>query len=173
MVASLYKCIESSFAITLQPSENEIVLWDGFDTPAKEDAVRFFSGKSCLDVLMHLQNLEHEPVHNAAYYLEEWSVLTPDAMRYYLRSYLWFLVETLSGNNLNEHYISSFLSELQQVMSIYKTSAFTPQQLTTLENIIKQLSEEAKLPERFGYFAQDIKNNATQLLESLEAARCT
>ena len=56
---------------------------DGFDQLEKEDAVRFFSGKDWPDVLTYLRELKDEPVFAGAYFLEEWSVLSPPALAYY------------------------------------------------------------------------------------------
>lgn len=58
---SLHAEIMTGFGQGERPHEGELVVWDGFDHPEKESAVRFYSGKTWPDVLGHLRRRKNDP----------------------------------------------------------------------------------------------------------------
>jgi hypothetical protein len=154
-----------------RPEEGELVLWDGFDQPTKEDAIRFYSGKTWMDVLAHLRKLKDEPVFAGAYFLEEWSVLSPPALAYYARAYLEFLQETLASAQPNEEFIFHFLGQLYQVFYMHKGSPFSPVQMNALRGVVERLGEKAAAPGSFEYFGDDIRLQAEKVLVQMRADR--
>jgi hypothetical protein len=106
---SLLREVMTAFGQGERPEkEDELVLWDGFDQPTKEDAVRFYAGKTWLDVLAHLRTLKDEPLFRGAYFLEEWAVLNPPALAYYSRAHLEFLRETLASAEADTRAVDRF-----------------------------------------------------------------
>lgn len=154
-----------------RPEEGVLVLWDGFDQPTKEDAVRFYSGKNWLDVLAHLRKLKDEPVFAGAYFLEEWSVLSSAALAYYARAYLEFLQETLASAQPNEEFVFHFLGQLYQVFYMHKGSPFSPAQTNSLRGVVERLGEKAAGPGSFEYFGDDIRLQAEKVLAQMRADR--
>ena len=145
------------------PEEGELVLWDGFDEPAKEDAVRFFSGKTWPEVLTHLRQLKDAPVFGAAYFLEEWSVLRPRALAYYGRAYLDFLQETRESARPDEEFVFYFLGQLYQVFFMHQGSPFDSVLTALLRRVVEQVGEQAAAG-TFEYFGEDIERQAAKLL---------
>ena len=166
---SLRLAIAANFGEASQPRSNNIVLWDGFDQLEKESAVRFYAGKSWADVLKHLRGLKNEPVFGGAYYLEEWSVLTREALPYYLRAHLEFLLETLSSPRPDEEFVFFFLGQLYQVIYMHKGSPFNPAQTLLLQRVAEHVAENADDQKRFVYFHQDIKTQVATFLAELHA----
>src|SRR6185436_17278203 len=108
--------IASSFGCGDPPRVHELVRWDGFDQLDKEDAVAFYSGKTWDDVLSHLRGLRNK-VASADYQLEEWSVLSREALPYYLRAHLEYLLETLAEPECDEEFVDYLFFQLRQVVS--------------------------------------------------------
>lgn len=151
-----------------QPSVNGLVITDGFDELEKERAIAFYAGKSWTDVLHHLHGLKNEPVFGATYYLEEWSVLSKESLRYYLRAHLEFLFENLYCNNPDEEFIASFVFQLYQVIYMHKGSPFSPEQTLFLKKVATVIAENAKDQKRFEYAGNDIIENVKQFLAELD-----
>ena len=165
----LYPEIVTAFGQGERPDERELVVWDGFDVLDKEDAVRFFSGKTWADVLAHLRELRDEPVFAGRYFHEEWSVLSPPALAYYARAYLEFLRETLASAEQNEEFVFYFLGALYQVFYMHKGSPFSPIQTNLLRRVVEQIRETAAALEAFDYFVDDIELQAEKVLTEMEA----
>jgi hypothetical protein len=142
-----------------RPHENELVAWDGFDQLDKESALQFFSGKTWRDVLSHLRGLKEEPLFGAAYFLEEWTVLSPSSLAYYARAYVEHLRETLASPHPDEEFIFYFLGALCQVA--HMGTPFDPAQTSVLRTVVQQTAAASGALE---YFADDIKHQAEQFL---------
>ncbi len=166
---SLHRELMTAFGQGERPEEGELVLWDGFDQPDKENAVRFYSGKAWPDVLAHLRKLKDEPVFGGAYFLEEWSVLSPPALAYYARAHIEFLWETLAGAKPDEEFIFHFLGELYQVFYMHKGRPFSPAQTNLLRRVVERIGEKAAAPGLFEYYGDDIKLQAEKVLTGMEA----
>ena len=154
-----------------RPQEDELVLWNGLDLLVKEDAVHFYSGKTCEDVLAHLRSLKDEPLFRAAYYLEEWSVLSPPALAYYARAHFEFLWETLGQAQPDEEFVFHLLGQLYQVFYMHKGSPFNPAQTDLLRRVARQVGEKA-LEGFFEDFGDDIWESAETVLAEMERHHC-
>jgi hypothetical protein len=152
-----------------RPDERELVVRDGFDELEKESAVRFYAGKTWSDVLAHLRALKDEPLFRAAYFLEEWSVLSPPALAYYARAHLEFLSETLATDRPDEEFVFHLLGQLYQVFYIHKGSPFTHAQTDLLRRVVQRIAEEATKPGLFEYFGDDIIESAKRVLTEMGA----
>src|SRR5262245_23572990 len=161
----------TAFAQGERPDDAALVVWDGLDVLDKEDAVRFFSGKTWQAVLAYLKRLKEEPVFKGAYFHEEWSVLSPPALAYYARAYLEFLRETVAGAEPDEEFVFHFLGALQQVFHMHQGSPFSPTQTTHLRRIVEGIHTKAATLETFDYFVDDIERLAKQLLAKMDARR--
>jgi len=135
--------IAANFGEGCQPRSSALVLSDGFDQLDKHSAVQFYGGKTWSDVLEHLRSLGDEPVFGAAYYLEEWSVLSKEALPYYLRAHLEFMIETLSSPQPDEDFLSLFFHQLYQVIFMHKGSPFNTVQTVLLQRIASSVAENA------------------------------
>lgn len=166
---SLHPEIATSFGRRERPHESELVRWDGFDQLEKECAVRFYSGKTWLDVLAHLRGLKDQPVFGAAYCLEEWSVLAPAALAYHARAHLEFLCETLATAHPDEEFVFRFLGQLYQVVYMHKGSPFSPAQTDLLRRVAQRIVEKAAAPGSFEDYGCDIIRQAQEFLAEIEA----
>lgn len=164
---SLHREIMTGFGHGERPEEGALVWQDGFDLPDKADAVRFYSGKTWADVLTHLRGLKDEPVFRGAYFLEEWSVLSPLALAYYARAHLEFLLETVPSAEPNEEFTFHFLGALHQVCYMHKGSPFNQGQTELLRQIVLWIGEKATTGP-FEYFGDDIKLSAGQVISELQ-----
>ncbi len=165
-MGSLHDVI-TTFGCGERPRESELVVWDGLDQLDKEGAVQFFSGKTWRDVLSHLRGLKDEPVFGAAYFLEEWTVLSPAPLAYYARAYLEYLRETLASAQPDEEFVFDFLGNLCQVA--HMGSPFDPAQTEFLRRVVRQTAETAATSGSFEYFADDIKHQAEKFLTETAA----
>lgn len=163
---SLHDAI-TTFGCGERPHESELVVWDGFDQLDKEAAVQFFSAKTWRDVLSHLRGLKDEPVFGGAYFLEEWTVLSPSPLAYYARAYLEYLRETLASAQPDEEFVFDFLGNLYQVA--HMGSPFDPAQTDFLRRVVQQTAEAAAASGSFEYFADDIKHQAEKFLTETAA----
>jgi hypothetical protein len=166
---SLRHEVLTSFGQGERPDESQLVIWDGFDVPVKQDALRVFSGETWADVLAQLRALKDEPVFSGRYFHEEWSVLSPLALAYYARAYLEFLGETLASAEPDEQFVFYFLGALYQVFYMHKGSPFNPLQTNLLRRIVQRIGEKAAALESFDYFVDDIKLQAETVLAEMDA----
>lgn len=163
---SLLYDIASTFGLDDPPQSNEIVVWDGFDQLEKEDAVKFYTGKTWSDVLLHLHGLKDESVFGAAYYLEEWSVLSRVALPYYLRAHLEYLVD--SDLEPDGQFISSLLEQLYQVIYMYKGSPFSSVQTQLLQKVAHSIAEALEGQEYYGDWKNsDLKAQVVRFQDEL------
>jgi hypothetical protein len=160
--------IATAFGQGERPLETELVIRDGFDELDKDDAVRFFSGKTWADVLAHLRALKDAPVFRGAYHHEEWSVLSPQSLAYYARAYLECLHETLAAPQPDEEFVFYFLGALHQVFYMHKGSPFDPVQTNALRGIVERVRDKAAALESFDYFVEDIRLQAEQVLTGMD-----
>lgn len=115
----------------------------------------------------HLRGLRDEPVAGAAYYLEEWSVLSLESLRYFIRAHLEYLLDNLDSNRPDEAFVYFFLGQLAQVIEMHDGSPFNPVQTILLRTLVKVVVENAKDQARFTYFGTDIEKAATQFLAAV------
>lgn len=120
------------FGLGPVPSEDALVKWDGFDQLDKETAVRFYSGKTWQDVLLHYQG-------GGTRELEEWSVLAEPALSYYGRAQLEYMFETANIAYPDDDFVSQLFHQLYQLVYMHKRSPFTPTQTDLLVRIAKAL----------------------------------
>ena len=165
---TLHANISSSFGHEKRPPPADLVVPDGFDQFEKEDAVAFYEGKTWQDVHAHLQGLKNA-VAGAAYFLEEWSVLNPAYLAYYLRAHLEYLFETLASNTPDTEFILHLLGELQQVIHMHKSNPFTSTQTALLKQLAQYVCDHTAKNNLSAYQEQDIEQYANQLLVGLEA----
>jgi len=166
---SLRHQIVANFGGGSKPRSDEVVLWDGFDQLEKESAVKFYAGKTWTDVLLHLQDLKNAAL-GGAYYLEEWSVLNrEDALPYYLRAHLEYLLETLSSAEPNEEFMFFLIGQWYQVIYMYKGSPFNPEQTKLLQRVALFVADSANDERRFPFFNQDIGDQVKIFLGELQA----
>ena len=151
-----------SFGQGERPEPNGIVIRDGFDEIEKEDSVVFYACKSWQEVLAHLREQQA-----AAYFLEEWSVLSPEALAYYLRGHLEYLSETLTSTHPDEEYVFQFFGALYQVIFIHKGSPFSVHQTDLLKRLAEDTSLRATDEKKFPFYSHDIANAAAQFLSEL------
>lgn len=140
------------------PNADTLVVNDGFDELEKEYAIGFYAGKSWQDVLKHLRNLKNEPVFGAAYYLEEWSVLSKSALSYYIRAHLEFLIDQLSNADPDELFVHSFVAQLYQVAHIYKGSPFNQDETTFLKKVAEAIVRDARDKPHYGDYGVFIED---------------
>lgn len=167
-MADLRKEIANHFGNESKPSTDSLVLNDGFENLKKERAIKFFSGKTWSDVLSHLRNLKYEPIFGAAYYFEEWSVMSKKSASYYLRAYLEFLSENLYEDNPDEEFICCFFYALYDVIYMNKDSPFTSEQTILLKKIAEYIEKMAKDQNRFEYAGDHILDNTGKFLSELK-----
>ena len=162
-IESLRREIASSFGRGDPPRVHELVRWDGFDQLDKEDAVAFYSGKTWEDVLAHLRGIA-----SADYQLEEWSVLSREALPYYLRAHLEYLVETLAEPECDEEFVHYLFFELRQVVSDDDGSPFDPVQTRVLELVAQEVAAVmADRQEPDFFWAADIKEEVAGFVAEL------
>ena len=150
------------------PAPDQFVKRDGFDPFEKEDAVKFFSGKSWNDVLDHLNSLENTMIFGADYHLEEWSVLEPKPRYYYLRAFLEFLLETLSKDDPDEQFVSDLFHQLYQTIYMYKYDAYNVLQEAVLRNVAAYATIVVEEHKGFDNWRDDIIDNINRFLFELE-----
>lgn len=159
---TLFKEIAESFGQDEQPEASEIIVWDCFDQLEKEDAVAFYADKSWHEVVAYLREQGE-----ARYFLEEWSVLAPKALAYYLRGHLEFLNETLNAARPDEEYVFRFVGALYQVIYMHKGSPFSVHQTNLLKRLAQDIADKATDLSRFPFNGHDIAKNAAQFLAQL------
>lgn len=164
---SLREVIASNFGLGNPPGAERVVLWDGFDQLEKERAVAFYSDKAWPDVLSHLNALRNNPTAGADYQLEEGSVLSREALPYYLRAHLEYLIQTVAESECDEGFVCCLFSQLYQVIYMHKGSPFSPVQTQLLERIAQTVAAAIDGQEIFSDSAQDIKDQAFTFVAEL------
>ena len=160
--------IDSIFQTKRVPGANQLVAMDGMDVLDKEAAVEFFSGKSSKDVLEYLRSRKFDASAGSDFQLEEWSVLEPSARYYYLRSYLQYLFETLSGNDPDGGYVSDIFHQLYQTVYMYGANAYSDDQETLLRKVSALTLETIKSRSSLHDSRDDIEDNVSAFLAELE-----
>lgn len=145
----------------------EVVVWDGFDQLDKEDAVRFYAGKSWADVLEHLRGLKDEPLSKGAYYLEEWAVLSTPALAYYARAHFEFLFETLTQSPPHEEFVFYLVGQVYQVFYRHKSTPFNSAQTDLIRRIVQHVAERTEAL-AFDDFNDDIQEWARIALAEMK-----
>lgn len=158
----------ASFGQGKRPPPTDLVLWDGLDQFEKEYAVAFYGNKTWQDVFTHLQGLKHA-VAGAEYRLEEWSVLNPEYLTYYLRAHLEYLFETITLEMPDTEFVLQLFRELQQVIRIHSGKPFTLAQIALLKRVAQYVDEQASKRHLFANQEKDIEEYATELFVGLEA----
>ena len=161
---SLRSAIAASFDRRERPPDVDLIVWDGYDQLDKEQALRFYSGKTWCDVLDHLRGLENAKIYRGAYFLEEWSVLSPAALAYHSRGHLEFLLETLASDEPDEEYVFHFLCQVGQLIHMYKRSPFSIGETAMLRTIVEHIAAQCRESFAFEYFGADIEAEALKLL---------
>ena len=128
--------VRSLFGSGRVPRAEDLVKWDGLDQLEKQSAVRFYSGKSWEDVLLHLKR-------GGTHELEEWSVLHEPSLSYYGRAHLEYLFDTASSSNPDDDFVSQLFHQLYQLAYMHKGSPFTPPQTDLLVRIAKAIPDVA------------------------------
>jgi hypothetical protein len=163
MLESLRAEVKTYFQYRAKPRKEELVVWDGFDELDKPSAVDFYNGKSWEDVLHYLQD---PTVGN--FYLEEWAVLGPQALAYYLRAYWEFLIETLSSQEgPDEGYVSELFHWLYQMIYMHKGSPLNPEQTAAIVKIAEHVTVEIQDYQRFPEIGEHISRNIDMFLQEL------
>ncbi len=166
---TLHANISASFGHDKRPPLTDLVLLDGFDQYEKEYAVAFYGGKTWQDVHAYLQGLKNNVAAGAAYQLEEWSVLNPAYLAYYLRAHFEYLFETLNTEDPDTAFILYLLRELQQVIHAQKDNPFTPAQTALIKQVAQFIRDHAAKHDLYAYEEQDLEQYTAKLLVDLEA----
>jgi hypothetical protein len=159
--------IENCFGGNRVPSRNELVKHDGLDSFLKEDAEKAFSGQSWSDLYKHLETRKNA-ILGADYRLEEWSILEPGPLNYYLRAYLEYLLEVLRQNEPDGEVVSFLFHELYQAVYIHKRDAFDDAQKEVLRDVAAYTAEVIKNHKGFEVERNDIANNIAVFLSELD-----
>lgn len=167
MLESLRTEIEQAFQSKFPPRTDELVVRDGCDALDKLRAIDFYNKKSWEDVLRYLRTSP------AGYsYLEEWSALSPKALAYYLRAYLEFLAEVLTGqNDSQEWYVSEIFHWLYQMVYMHKGSSLSPEQISVVVKIAEHFSVENNYYQRFPEVGEHIAHNVDMFVQELNKYR--
>lgn len=149
--------VANSFGKGSAPAPHELIVWDGMDQLDKEEAQNFFQNKEWKDVLAHLQGLQPA---SAAYFLEEWVVLAPNAISYYARAYIEYLIETLDSDNPDTEFAANLFGQLYQLAYMYKGRlpfTFTESQIQLLVAISRASAAIVSENELSSYWEHDIE----------------
>lgn len=157
--------IAQYFPAVSRPGSHSLVVDDGFEGLEKNGAMAFYADKSWEEVLKHLRNLKNEQVFGAAYYLEEWSVLSDTALSYYIRAHLEYLIDQLNGKNSDVLFVLYFIGQLYQVAYIHKGSPFSQEQTAFLKEMVGTVVALTK--GNGDYDGLDIEQCAAQFVAAL------
>ena len=167
---SYHVAVADSFGKGSAPAPHDLIVWDGMDQLDKEEAQSFFQNKEWKDVLTHLQGLRPA---SAAYFLEEWVVLAPNAISYYARAYIEYLIETLNSDNPDTEFAANFFGQLYQLAYMYKGHLpFTESQIQLLVAISRASAAIATEDELSSYWERDIEEQIQKFLQELDAHEC-
>jgi hypothetical protein len=168
-MSTLADDIAAVFTAAEPPRRDALVVWDGFDQLDKEAALDFYAGKRWEDVLAHLRGLKDAPLYGAAFYLEEWAVLSPRALAYHARAHLGFLLETLAEELPDEQYVFYFLGQLEQLVRRGAASPFSPAQTSLLRRVVERVDAQAAEGVSFEYYEDDIRDQAAKVLSAIDS----
>jgi len=166
-MSNLPKEIERCFGSDRAPTREELVALDGFDELDKADAVKHFGGKSWEAIHQHLTQGEHGWTNVR---LEEWSLLEPRALRYFLRPYLVYLLDTLKHIHPDDEFVSYLYFQLSEVLRVRGESVFDKHQKVLLTEIAGEVLTAVESDPRFDIWRNDIKTNIKKCLSLLSAA---
>ena len=141
--------------------------WNGLDELDKSAAVKAFGGKPWNVLYECLANGDTE--WSSSVRLEEWSCLSPRALRYYSRPYLLYLLDTLVDENPNDEFVASLFFELQQAIRVNGNDIFYNSQKILLRQAAQLVSETVSTSDKFAIWRKDIATNVNQFLLSLGA----
>ncbi|MEK6700393.1 MAG: hypothetical protein AABZ10_15280 [Nitrospirota bacterium] len=164
---TLQNKIAACFGGNQVPTRNELIKQDGVDPFLKEDAEKAFLCQSWSDLFKHLKTLK-DAVQGADYRLEEWSILEPSALNYYLRAYLDYLLEILTQNEPDEEFVSFLFHNLYQAVYIHKRGAFDEDQKEALREVAAHTVKTIKNHKGFEIWKHDIDNNIDMFLAELK-----
>ncbi|MGQ0801059.1 MAG: hypothetical protein ACT4NL_13250 [Pseudomarimonas sp.] len=134
--------IKEHFGGESVPPRSALVVFDGFDQLDKEDAEDFFRGKSWAALFSYLHEIELSVMRGNAFMLEEWLVLEPDALSYYARAYLEYVVETSESEEPNEEFIARFLGVLYQLIYSGRYFLLSEPQRETFSTMVHCIAED-------------------------------
>ncbi len=147
------------FGVGQVPMKEGLVEQDGFDEFEKEDAVSFFAQKSWNEVYELLQGLKDDFWGGGNYRFEEWAVLRPDSIKYYLFAYVEFLLDTLEEEDPDEEFVDYFFFELYQVIRIHGASLFSLEEKDVLRNLSAFTKKAIKENSGFDMWRDGINNS--------------
>ncbi|MFO0782844.1 MAG: hypothetical protein U0636_04085 [Phycisphaerales bacterium] len=130
-MASQRASIEALFGNGDMPPAETIVEHDGLAQHEKASAEWFYGNKSWPQVLKEIRTLRENGLRTGAY-LEPWAVLTREALSYYLRAYLEYLVETLASPEPDTEFMFDLFGALGLSIIIHRSSPFSPEQTAFL-----------------------------------------
>ena len=157
--------IERYFGSTPMPTTGELVEWNGLDELDKSAAVKAFAGKPWNVLYEYLANGDTE--WSSSVRLEEWSCLSPRALRYYSRPYLLYLLDTLVDENPDDQFVASLFFELHQAIRVNGGDIFDNSQKVVLKRAAQVVSETVSTGDKFAIWRKDIATNVNQFLSSL------
>ena len=157
--------IERYFGSTSMPKAGELVEWNGLDDLDKSAAVKAFDGKPWNVLYEYLANGDTE--WSSSVRLEEWSCLSPRALRYYSRPYLLYLLDTLVDENPNDEFVASLFFELRQAIRVNGGAIFDNSQKMVLRQVAQLVSKTVSTSDKFAIWRKDIATNVNQFLLSL------
>ena len=166
-MSNLPKEIERRFSSDRVPNRDELVALDGFDDLGKADAVKHFGGKSWETIYQHLTQGEQGWTNVR---LEEWSLLEPHALRYFLRPYLVYLLDTLERTRPDDAFVSYLYFQISEVLRIRGESVFDAHQRELLTEIAGVVLATVERDPKFDIWRNDIKENINRCLSRLNAA---
>ena len=163
---SFRAAVAESFGKGLPPAPHELIAWDGMDQLDKEEAQSFVQNKKWEHVLTYLQKLRPA---SAAYFLEEWVVLAPNAMSYYARAYIEYLIGTLSSEDPDTEFAANLFGQLYQLAYLYKGHLpFVESQIQLLVAIARASAAIASEDELASYWERDIEEQIQKFLRELD-----
>jgi len=148
------------------PRRTELVKHDGVEPFLKEDAEKAFTGKSWSDIYNHLTAVKDQ-VFSADYHLEEWSILEPGPLNYYLRAYLEYLLDVLQQNEPDGQFVSFLFHELYQAVYVHKRAAFDEAQKKVLRSLADYTNEVIKSNKGIEIERDGIADNIRSFLTEL------
>ena len=132
----------------------------------KEQAQSFFQNKKWEQVLAYLQRLR--PL-SAAYFVEEWVVLAPNAISYYARAYIEYLIGTLSSEDPDTAFAAHLFHQLYQLAYMYKGHLpLVESQIQLLVAISRASEAIACENELASYLERDIEEQIQKFLQELD-----
>ena len=166
---ALRDSIERYFGSIPMPTTGELVEWNGLDELDKSAAAKAFAGKPWNVLYEYLANGDTQWCSRVR--LEEWSCLSPRALRYYARPYLLYLLDTLVDENPNDEFVASLFFELHEAIRINGGDIFDNSQKVVLKQAARVVSETVSTSDKFAIWRKDIATNVNQFLSSLGTER--